>query len=186
MSTSNLQLPPQGVLIAWVWDWEEKENDDAQVDFESREQYNPYIQSESEESGDENTGSSPVPMHTVTFKCIGSTHDCIAQECLCEVSKIMREGGTVETKIMPEPHNQYDSKAIAICCKVNDEWKRIVRECLEHVHAALSEKRLLAVKLAWAKYLVCWSYSGPGFYAGVDITIKGEWMLYVRRAHASR
>ena len=31
----------------------------------------------------------------------------------------MREGGTVETKIMPEPHNQYDSKAIAICCKVN-------------------------------------------------------------------
>ena len=61
MSTSNLQLPPQGVLITWVWDWEEKENDDAQVDFESREQ---YIQSESEESGDENTGSSPVPMHS--------------------------------------------------------------------------------------------------------------------------
>ena len=95
----------------------------------------------------------------------------------------MREGGTVETKIMPEPHNQYDSKAIAICCKVNDEWKRIgyiVRECLEHVHAALSEKRLLAVKLAWAKY------SGSGFYAGVDITIKGEWHKDVVRTQSTR
>ena len=87
----------------------------------------------------------------------------------------MREGGTVETKIMPEPHNQYDS----ICCKVNDEWNR---ECLEHVHAALSKKRLLAVKLAWAK---CWSQV---FMQVLTLRSKenGIKMLYVRRAHASR
>ena len=41
----------------------------------------------------------------------------------------------------------------------------IVGEALDHVHAALEEKKILEVKLAWAKYLVSWIHihSGPGF-----------------------
>ena len=44
-----------------------------------------------------------------------------------------------------------------------------MKECLEHVHKGIQDNRILSVKLAWAKYLICWSHSGPGFYAGVDI-----------------
>ena len=48
---------------------------------------------------------------------------------------------------------------------------------LDHVHAALQEKRILSVKLAWAKYMVCWSRSGPGFYAGINISLNGEYSV---------
>ena len=53
--------------------------------------------------------------------------------------------------------------------RVDGKWLRIgyiVKECLEHVHLALSEGRVLSVKLSWAKYLACWLHSEPGFYAG--------------------
>ena len=167
--------------MAWNWEWEEEASSDLEEDVDSREQYNPYIRSDSENSDDESISFSlPTQTHTVTFKCIGSTHDNNAQECLSKVSKVLREGGKVQTKMTPEPNNQYDSKAIAFFCKINDEWQRIgyvVREYLEHVHQALSERRILAVKLAWAKYLVCWPYSGPGFYARVNISVRGEWYV---------
>ena len=165
-------LPPQGVLVAWLWDWEEESKNDTTADVESREQHNP----ESDKSDNETTQLSlPTRTRTVTFKCVGSTHDPCAQECLSKVSKLLREDKTVE---VPEPNNQYGARAIAFHCKVNNEWKRIgyiVRECLEHVHRPMAERRITEVKLAWAKYLVSWSYSGPGFCAGVNITIRGEW-----------
>ena len=30
-------------------------------------------------------------------------------------------------------------------------------------------------KVGMGQILVCWSYSGPGFYAGVNVSIRGEW-----------
>ena len=74
-----------------------------------------------------------------TFKCIGSTHDNGAQECLSKVTRILCDNGTVETKVAPEPNNVYDAKAIAFVCKVDGNWVRIgyvVKECLPHVHKA--------------------------------------------------
>ena len=143
-------LPPQGVLVAWLWDWEEESKNDTTADVESREQHNP----ESDKSDNETTQLSlPTRTRTVTFKCVGSTHDPCAQECLSKVSKLLREDKTVEVKIVPEPNNQYDARAIAFHCKVNNEWKRIgyiVRECLEHVHRPMAERRITEVKLAWA------------------------------------
>lgn len=117
------------------------------------------------------------PMNSTNLNphsCIGSV---AAQETLSRMSKILCEGGTVQTKIEPEQDNQYDANAIAFMCRIDDKWNRIgyiVRECLEHVHLALSERRILAVKISWAKYLTCWSRSGPAFYAGVNISIRGE------------
>ena len=196
MNTSTLKLPPQGVLVAWKWEWEEREestsSDESSFDedIESREEYNPYLRSDSESSDDGSTEFSlPSQTHTVTFKCIGSTHDTGAQDCLSKASKILRNNGTVEMKMAPEPNNPYDARAVAFYCNINDNWQRIgyvVKECLEHLHQALSEKRILAVKLAWAKYLVCWSYSGPGFYAGVDVSIRGEWHINVIRSQSTR
>lgn len=177
--------------MVWEWEWEEDDGSDmSDEDPESQEQWNPYLHSDSEGSDSENISLSTLPTqtHTVTFKCIGSVHDLAAQETLSKMSKILREGGTVQTKIEPEPDNQYDANAIAFMCRIDDNWKRIgyiVRECLEHVHLALSERRILAVKISWAKYLTCWSRSGPGFYAGVNISIRGEWHRDVIRSQSS-
>ena len=78
--------------MAWDWEWgEEREEVGSDVsveDVESREQYNPCLQSESENSDIESISLSvPAQTHTVTFKCIISTH---AQECPSKASKILR------------------------------------------------------------------------------------------------
>ena len=62
----------------------------------------------------------------------------------------------------------------------------IVREALDHVHAASEEKKILEFKLVWAKYLVSWIHSGPVFYAGIDITVSGTWHCNVRRCASTR
>ena len=51
----------------------------------------------------------------------------------------------------------------------------IVREALDDVHRALEQKKIISVKFAWAKYLVVWMCSGPGYYAGINIPLNGEW-----------
>ena len=175
--------------MVWEWEWEEDDGSDmSDEDPDSQEQCNPYLHSDSEGSDSESISTLPTQTHTVTFKCIGSVHDCTAQETLSKTSKILREGGTVRTKIKPEPDNQYDANAIAFMCHIDGNWQRIgyiVRECLEHVHLALSEGRILSVKISWAKYLTCWSRSGPGFYAGVNISVRGEWHRDVLRSQSS-
>lgn len=107
VNTSSLRIPPQGVLVAWEWMWEEEASSDvSEEDVESREQYNPYIQSDSERSDENVPLTLPTQTHTVTFNCIGSTHDSGAQECLSRASRILREDGNVQIKMEPEPNNQ--------------------------------------------------------------------------------
>ena len=74
--------------------------------------------------------------------------------------------GHMPVRIIPEPNNPYDTKAICFQCNVSGEWERIgyvVREALGAVHSAIS---ILAVKFSWVKYivylrnspwLVCWN-----------------------------
>ena len=62
-------------------------------------------------------------------------------------------------------------------CKLDSKWQKIgyiVREALDDVHRALERKRIISVKFAWAKYLVVWMRSGPGYYAGINIALNGE------------
>ena len=185
-------------MIVWEFEWvtynNESEEDDADSteDFVSREQHNPYLETDLESDSDSETtipSFLPTQTHTVTFKCMGSVHDPNSQEVLCKISRIHRDGGDVAVRVEPEPKNQYDSKAIAFTCQVDGKWQRIgyvVRECLEHVHTAVREKRLLSVKISWAKYLVCWSYSGPGYYAGINMSISGEWHNDVVHCQSTR
>ena len=80
--------------------------------------------------------------------------------------------------IYPEPDNPYDAKAIAFKCWVNDEWHRIgyiVREALDSVHNEIASHSITKVKFTWAKYLITWMRSGPGYYAGINITRYGQW-----------
>ena len=88
---------------------------------------------------------------------------------LSKAVKNLCADGTVSVCIQPKPDNEYDWKAIAFQCYIEGKWKGIyycgyvVKECLEHVNKGLRKDGILSVKLAWAKYQMCWSYTGPGY-----------------------
>ena len=193
VKTDCFKLPQQGIYIVWEWEWIEIESqsEDDTSDLEENPQVNeenPYLQTD-DESDDNSSNALAAQTHVVTFKCVGSNHDAARQNILSEVGQALRQGCVVTARAEPEPSNQYDSKAIAFQVHWKDNWQTIgyvVRECLDHVHHALMQKRLLSVELAWAKYLVCWSASGPGFYAGINMTIKGTWHPDVVRSQSTR
>ena len=194
VKTSGLKLVPQGVLVVWEWEWDDDSDTDhvseSSCEDTGHDHQNPYIQTDTESDSEPETPFQlPSQTHIVTFKCIGTTHDFHAQEILRKVSQLLGQGEHVPVKILPEPENQYDCKAITFMCEVDGGWHRIgyiVREALDHVHKALTQKKIIFVKFAWAKYLVIWMRSGPGYYAGINIAIDGEWPLEVCRCASTR
>ena len=50
----------------------------------------------------------------------------------------------------------------------------------------LSQKEITSIKFSWAKYLLIWYRCGPGYYAGVDITVRGSWPDAVVRCASTR
>ena len=85
-----------------------------------------------------------------------------------------------------EPDNQYDSKAIAFMCKLDNSWERIgyvVQEALDEVHEAIRNKKILGVSFDYIKYIV--HFKNPGWYTGIKITRNGEWSQKVLRSRAA-
>lgn len=126
--------------------------------------------------------------HCVVFKCIGSTRDPKYQEILKSVAQKRNSGETVDVKLKCEPNNPFDAKAIAFFCNINEKWYRIgyvVREALDAVHDALSNDKIESTTFNWVKYVVHWSKSGPGWYAGINITKIGRWPEAVVRCSSS-
>ena len=100
---------------------------------------------------------------------------------LSKVSQLLKQGD-VPVQLVPEPKNPVDAKAIAFHCEINNEWLRIgyvVKEALDSVHMAIKQKKIVDIKFAWAKYVVTWTRSRPGFFAGIDISVKGQWPAVV-------
>lgn len=60
------------------------------------------------------------------------------------------------------------------------------RQVLEHVHKAMDKKKIVSIRFDWVKYLVVWSRSGPGFYAGIRIAHNGEWPKEVSKYQSTR
>ena len=119
----------------------------------------------------------PNVTHTLTSKCIGATRSSESQDALKKVSELSREGHKVPVNIFREPENPVDSRAIAFRRNIGDKWYTIgyiVKEALEHVHTAIQNKSIISINFSWVKYLVVWTWSGPG-YAGINITIRGRW-----------
>lgn len=120
--------------------------------------------------------------HTVTFKCIGANKSADSQETLKRVCELLASGIDVPVDIYPEPENAFDSRAIAFKAYVDNELHTIgyvVREATEAVHNGIAKKGIINVRFAWARYLLSWSRSGPGYYAGINITIRGRWPVSV-------
>ena len=147
VKTDGLNLVPQGVLIVWEWEWldtySSPEMSSSSEEDNSGCHYNPHIYSDTE-SESESEFVLPSQTHIVTFKCIGTTHHVDAQEALRKVSTLLQEGKEVPVKLVCEPENQYDSKAIAFKCNVDGNWTRIgyvVREALDCLHTVLAAKK---------------------------------------------
>lgn len=155
------------VLIIWNWIWQEEN----QQSMTSSSEFEANVQEVSDENSDLNTVAvSGDIKHSVVFKCIGAT-----KETRMQLQKI-EAGEVVPVHIQPEPDDPVDARAIAFECVLNNKWERIgyvVREDLEPVHDALHHDLVLEVKFSWIKYVVHWSRSGPGWYAGITITKQG-------------
>ena len=181
----NLRLMPKGLGVVWEWNWlESHSTDETSDDDDDKAGESTGTGSEfSEESDDVES------MDTVTFKCIGASREVHSQEALASAKQKMDKGEAVTVRILPEPNNPYDSNAIAFQCKVDDNWVTIgyiVKEVLQHVHAAIQSKSIISVEFKWIKYIVMWSRSGPGFYAGINITRKGDWPREVRLSSSTQ
>ena len=73
--------------------------------------------------------------------------------------------------------------------KIGGSWQRvgyIVREALEEVHEAICNGDILWVKLAWVDFVLQWSRSGPGYYAGINIARRGDWSNVVIKCASTK
>jgi len=174
----DLDLPANGVCILWEWEW----SSDRELELQSTMHVNISDEntsdSESHLSSEYETEDTSVTTHTVTFKCIGATRSSTSQSALQKICEQSKGGYSVPVNIFCEPENPVDSQAIAFCVYLANKWQTIgyvVREALPYVHDAMRRKLIKDVKLSWVKYLVSWTRSGPGYFAGIDITIRGRW-----------
>lgn len=127
--------------------------------------------------------------HTVTFKCIGSNRSSTSQRALKAITQLSGDVKDVPVKLHPEPENPVDSEAIAFIAKISGKWHTIgyfFREALPHVHMAVQADKITSVEFSWVKYMVQWSRSGPGYYAGINVTTKGKWPLVVMHSASTR
>lgn len=91
--------------------------------------------------------------------------------------------------MFPEKDNPYDSNAIAFKCFLDEEWHRIgyvVKEAVNAVHSSLASRKIAQVTFAWTKYLVTWTRSGPGYFAGVNIALYGQWPKEICQCASTR
>ena len=121
--------------------------------------------------------SEDVTLDTVTFKCIGVTRNPSYQEVLKAVNELLRKGNNVPVKPILEPTNPFDSHAVSFQCQLNNRWNVIgyvIRELSDYVRDAILSQDIVATKFLWVKYKVVRT-TGPGFYAAINITRKGQW-----------
>ena len=134
-------------------------------------------------SSSPSSSSDAASRHTIIFKYIGSVKNLAYQNALAQVSRHLSKGETVPVKLLPEPLNPVDTQAVAFICELNGEWRQIgyvVQEALSDVNEALKKQLIVDTRFNWVKYITSWKRSGPGWYAGIDITVKGQWSAALR------
>jgi len=118
-----------------------------------------------------------ITLDTVTFKCVGVTRDPSYQEVLKLVNEQLQKGNDVHVKPVLEPNKPFDSHAVSYQCQLDYSWNVIgyvVQELSDYVRDAILTEAIVATKFSWVKYKVVRT-TGPGFYAAINITRKGQW-----------
>ena len=183
VETDNLHFSPNGVVIIWKWRVMTSASDG---ESDSTEKESSETQSM---RGGYNSDVEEDRTSELTFKCIGTTKTTDYQQVLQRARDIRSRGSPVSVKLVHEPQNPCDSRAIAFKCEVDGKWQTIgyvVSELLEEVHAAINAGSILSVQFAWIRYITDWSRSGPGFFAGIAIERIGEWSSTAKRAASTR
>lgn len=187
------------IFVGWQWQWDVSDDDTEEPEDSTGSELE-LERSEgevSEEYGSDDGGLthgdeffSSLVTHTVMFKCIGVTREVDYQSTLCEANTSLRNNEDVPVRLTPEPNNLYDSQAIAFECQLKDKkWRRIgyvVREALEEMHRALNNGDILSVRFGWIKFIADWYMSGPGYFAGIKISKRGDWPASVVRCGSTR
>ena len=89
-------------------------------------------------------------------------------------------------KLIPEPENVADSRAIRFGVNIDGTWRTIgyvVREIVEEIHSAIETNSIVSTEFAWVKYKL-WK-KAPGYYAAVTITRSGQWSQSVCKARST-
>ena len=147
-----------------------------------------YSDGEPEDSSDEAI-EADERSHTIVFKCIGATKSRDYQAVLKKARNSIASGLSVPVRLSPEPHNPYNSRAIAFTCYMDGQWHRIgyvVDEIVNEVHSAISSNAILSVEFSWIRYITEWSRCGPGFFAGIAICKAGFWPPNVVRVQSTK
>lgn len=186
------------VLILWKWYWINEDRDSDDIDDSIIVVSETELSSEAEDNtvnGCSHTEDETIDrpraqlQHSVVFKCIGASKDSTSQQALCRVARELDHGNQVEVRLQPEENNPVNSRALAFMCCLQGKWIRIgyvVEEALEAVHDALSKSEIISLEFNWVKYIIHWSRSGPGWYAGINITKMGNWPPCVVNARSVR
>ncbi len=186
---SKFRVPESG-LITVIWKWNYSIGSDCSDSSRSGAEHSSSISSdenESDNSEPEENRCMDRP-HKLTFKCIGSRKESSYQRVLRITRDNLSSGSNVPVRLVKEPLNPFDSKAIAFKCELDSKWYTIgyvVRELTEEVHDAMDRSRIVSVKFAWVNYVVHWR-SGPGFFAGVTVEKLGQWSVLARRKASTR
>lgn len=169
-------LPGDNVFVAYEWIW-------LTDDFDNDGDGTQMAEDDAEENAEDSDDCVHVS-HTVTFKCIGANRNPNHQTALEAAADDISNGKNVPVRLFHEPNNPNDSMAMAFECLLDGQWKRIgyvIKEVLQEVHEASRSNVILSVNFEWVKFLLCWSRSGPGFYAGINISKRGTWSRTVTR-----
>ena len=189
--TSMRLIQGSGVFVIWDWRWESELGSSiwsAVTTVEESVCESDHRDGE-EASSDSDVSNEEGRSHTLTFKCIGATRDEAHQIALRRARDRMEEGLVVSVKLQAEPDNIKDANTIAFMCLLDDSYVRmgsVVSKLLDEVHEAMNNNTVLDVKLSWIKYLTNWTFSGPGYFAGINITKKGTWSSKAIQSSSTR
>lgn len=173
LSTCNIEIEEEEFLALWeythVTETDESPGEDS--DFDEP------VESTLEEQDLENENM----IHCLPFKVMGVTYNKRYQDHL-EAAKAVG-AASVAAKIEAEPHNQFDSNAIAVFIDYGNGWVKIryiVRELTRYIHPLLVSGKIVSVDVKHVNF--CIVYLRVGYYVTINITRSGLWEEQVLRA----
>ena len=182
VDVSGLTLMEEKVFVIWKW------NVCDDLEYVSETDMSTSGDESAEAGQSRSDDEEQACLNSVVFKCIGTCKEENYQQVLARAAALKKQNKAVETRILPEPQNPMDSKAIAFQVLIDDKWQRIgymVKEVLDAVHKELSNDSLTAVELDWVKFITHWCRSTPGWYCGIKVTKKGAWDINVVRCRST-
>ena len=108
-----MSVLPDDALVVWKWDVENDSDNEYTDEGENEEDAEDEKTQQEENCSDAEDHRS----HTVTFKCMGTREEEEYQDTLRHIIGL-KPVQQVEVKLLPEPSNPFDSKAIAFLSAV--------------------------------------------------------------------